>query len=35
MSTFTPDEFAVMHINDLERHKFVLTSDGKIAIRIL
>jgi hypothetical protein len=24
-----------MHINDLERHKFVLTADGKVAIRVL
>jgi hypothetical protein len=33
--TFTTEEYLSLSINDLEIHKFTLTVDGKIAVRVV
>jgi hypothetical protein len=32
---FTADEFALLDVNHLEIHKFTLTIDGKVAVRVV
>jgi hypothetical protein len=33
--TYSPEEFEALHINDLEKNKFTLDSNGDVAVRVL